>query len=99
MSELSRELPQEEALKLKLIDENGVVNPNFKTTEQGASTTIYAVVATEIESKNGAYLEDCGISSTKPHAETYTGYAEYITSEEEALKLWNFTEELLKNIK
>jgi hypothetical protein len=37
-------------------------NPHFKTIEQGASTTVWAVVAPEFESKGGIYLENCEIS-------------------------------------
>ena len=37
-------------------------NPHFKTIEQGASTTVWAAVAPELENQGGLYLENCGIS-------------------------------------
>jgi hypothetical protein len=40
------------------IDENGNVRDGFKTTEQGASTSVWAAVGDELEGVGGLYLED-----------------------------------------
>ena len=42
------------------MDEDGHVNERFKTPEQGASTSVWAAVAPELEGIGGLYLENCG---------------------------------------
>jgi NAD(P)-dependent dehydrogenase (short-subunit alcohol dehydrogenase family) len=40
------------------------VHELFKTPQQGASTSVWAAVALELEGRGGNYLEDCKISQT-----------------------------------
>ncbi|CAF4160188.1 unnamed protein product [Adineta steineri] len=42
--------------------EDGTVNDFFKNVEQGASTTVYAALAPELDGYAGEYLEDCAIN-------------------------------------
>ena len=83
-------------------------NPHFKTIEQGASTTVWAAVAPELEGKGGLYLENCEISHevkaeemAKERAKGFaegvpTGYVAYALNEENAKKLWTVTEEMIE---
>ena len=50
-----------------MIDEQGNMKqlPSQKTVEQGASTSIWAAVAEELENKGGLYLDDNQISVQK----------------------------------
>lgn len=83
-------------------------NPHFKTVEQGASTSVWAAVAPELEGKGGLYLENCAISHevqaeemAKARAKGFgegipTGYLAYALNEENAKKLWTATEEMIE---
>lgn len=72
----------------------------MKTIEQGASTTIWAAVAPELENKGGLYLEDCAIakqSTAEKIQSEYEGYMEYAMNKANALKLWDISMDWLKN--
>ena len=58
-----------------------------KTLQEGCSTTLVAALDPEIESQNGAYLEDGGIAEFPP-----PGYATSVENQEE---LWRLSEELV----
>jgi hypothetical protein len=51
---LQKHVAREEQIKLGWIDEAGGVNPRFKSTAQGAATSIWAAIAPELEG-NGAH--------------------------------------------
>mgnify|MGYP001810547104 CR=1 FL=1 len=104
MTNLQRNMTQEDMRNFGLIDSDGkaVVNDRLKNVEQGAATTIYACVASELEGKGGLYLEDCQISPVKSQeairAElaigTYmpVGLCPYAKDEASADKLWDLSE-------
>ena len=74
-------------------------NFKFKSVEQGASTTVWAAVAPELEGVGGKYLEDCRISklSTPEKIETeHCGYLEYAVNLDNALKLWDLSLKWIK---
>eukprot|EP01080_Neovahlkampfia_damariscottae_P007433 gene7433-11756_t len=56
----------------------------MKSVEQGAATTIFAVVSKELQDKGGLYLENSHISKA----------IDYAYNKEEAKKLWKLSEEL-----
>jgi hypothetical protein len=75
-------------------------NSKFKTVEQGASTSVWAAVAPELEGVGGTYLEDCQISKlSTPEVilKEFFGYTAYAVDFESALKLWNLSTEWIKN--
>jgi hypothetical protein len=59
ITNLQRYMDQEDLAKRGITRDN----PVFKTIEQGASTTVWAAVAPELEGKGGLYLENCEISN------------------------------------
>lgn len=72
----------------------------LKTPQQGASTTVWAAVAPELENIGGAYLENCGFSKQMSPAEIPVklyGYATFAVNNENALKLWDISMKLIKN--
>ena len=95
----------------EVLEKRGIVagNPFFKTIEQGASTTVWAALAPELEGKGGLYLENCEIShlvtaeemakaTSKGWSEGVpTGYLAFGADEENAKKLWTVTEEMIEN--
>jgi len=97
---LQKHISREEQISRKWIDEEGNINPLFKTVEQGASTTIWAAVSEELEGKGGFYLEDCDFSELRPIEEirkNFRGHVEYAFNEENAERLWTISEEWLNH--
>ena len=100
MTNLQKHMSEEEKIKLGLIDKDGKPNPWFKSIEQGASTTIWAAVGSELENVGGKYLEDCQFSqpaSKEDINKTYKGYLAQAVDEASAMKLWNLSKEWLEN--
>jgi NAD(P)-dependent dehydrogenase (short-subunit alcohol dehydrogenase family) len=85
-----------EEIRARYYDEAGNLLPSFKTPEQGASTTVWACVAPELEGIGGLYLEDChqGIPYD-PEISTLTGYMPYALNADHAEQLWTIAEKLV----
>ena len=69
---------------------------------KGASTSVWAAVASELENIGGKYLEDCHIANETTIEElqkTYQGYLPYALDEQNALKLWNISKEIINQSK
>jgi NAD(P)-dependent dehydrogenase (short-subunit alcohol dehydrogenase family) len=100
MTGLQKYMSEEEKLARGWIDKEGKPNPVFKTVEQGASTTVWAAVATELEGVGGLYLENCSVGhvATLNQIETLPlGFLAYALDESNAEKLWDFSINLLDN--
>lgn len=95
-TELQRYIPQEEWQALGWVDAQGNINPMFKTPEQGAATSVWAAVGTELDGIGGLYLEDCNESSPFDPAKPYMGYKPYALDPERAQRLWTVSQELVK---
>ena len=68
-----------------------------KTPEQGASTSVWAAVAPELDGVGGKYLENCQISklSTPERiSDEYCGHTAYAVNLDNALKLWDLSKKL-----
>ena len=65
----------------------------YKNVEQGASTSLYAATALELEGRF-AYLEDCGIAPAAQRRDTLNGVMPWAVNEQSAEKLWAKMEEL-----
>jgi hypothetical protein len=77
---VTKNLTTEELKRTQFIDDNGNVCSHVKTLEQGAATSVYAAVASELEDKGGIYLENCSISEIVmpvPNQLSFKGYAAY----------------------
>ena len=92
---LQKFLPIEEQLAMGWIDEQGVVNPLFKTTQQGAATTIWAAVAPELTGIGGLYLEDCREALPFDPTQPYSGFMPYIQDLANAERLWQISADLV----
>jgi hypothetical protein len=88
-------LPHEEQVKMGWIDEAGAQNSRFKSTEQGAATSIWAAVAPELEGMGGRYLEDCTIAKPWSDDTTMSGVKPYALDPDNAERLWSISEELI----
>jgi hypothetical protein len=71
----------------------------FKTVEQGASTSVWAAVAPELDGVGGKYLENCQISKLSTRdaiLKEAFGYVDYALNLDKAIKLWNLSMEWIK---
>ncbi len=93
MTNLQKHMPIEEQRAFGFFKEDGTIADVFKNVEQGASTTVYAALAPELDGHGGAYLEDCAISELVNDSKTeYTGRAYHTTDMEAAQRLWTQSE-------
>lgn len=63
MTPLQRHLPQEEMIAMGWVDADGNVNEHFKSTTQGASTTLWCATSPQLAGMGGVYCEDCDIAA------------------------------------
>lgn len=88
MTPLQRHLPIEEQRALGWIDENGKPREGFKTTEQGAATSVWAAVGDELEGIGGLYLEDCAQAVPWSKEAPWVGVLPHALDPEAAERLW-----------
>ncbi len=89
MTPLQRHLPHEEMVALGWIDEaTGKIRDGFKTTEQGASTSVWAAVGPELEGVGGLYLENCAQAAPFDKAMPFVGVMPHALDPVDADRLW-----------
>ena len=99
MTTLQRHMSDEDIQSRGWVDTEGNVNEQFKTTEQGASTSIWAATSAYLTDRGGQYLEDCSeatVHDTLP--ESRTGVMHYAVDQENADKLWEHSLSMLANV-
>jgi NAD(P)-dependent dehydrogenase (short-subunit alcohol dehydrogenase family) len=95
MTGLQKHVPHEEQVSMGWIDEAGNQNRRFKTVEQGAATSVWAAVASELENAEGQYLEDCSIARPWSDDRPMSGVKPYALDPASAERLWSLSEELI----
>lgn len=93
MTPLQRHLPREEMIAFGWMDENGKVNDRFKSTEQGAATSVWAALAPELEGVGGLYLENCNQALPWTEANPFEGVMPHAVDPEAAERLWAVSED------
>ena len=95
-TELQRYIPQDEWQAFGLVDEQGHPNSLMKTTEQEASTSVWAAVGSELNGVGGHYLEDCqeALPFVDP-TKSFSGYMPYALNPEHAEHLWTVSQEFV----
>jgi len=88
MTPLQRHLPREEMIAFGWIDEAGKIADGFKTTEQGASTSVWGAVGPELEGVGGLYLENCAEAPAFDAAKGRQGVMPHALDPEAAETLW-----------
>jgi len=97
MTPLQRHLPREEMIASGWMTEDGTVNERFKSTEQGAATTVFAATSPQLDGMGGVYLEDVDIAlPTVPgSAEArVSGVDAHAIDRADAARLWTLSAEL-----
>ena len=88
MTPLQRHLPIEEQKAMGWIDDDGKVRDGFKTSQQGASTSVWAAVGDELAGAGGLYLEDLAQAAPWTKDSGWSGVMPYALDPEQADKLW-----------
>ena len=88
MTPLQRHLPLEEQKAMGWIDDDGKVRDGFKTTQQGASTSVWAAVGSELDGVGGLYLEDLHEAAPWTKESGWSGVMPYALDPEQADRLW-----------
>lgn len=90
MTPLQRHLPHAEQVAMGWIDaDTGKVRDGFKTTAQGASTSVWAAIGPELEGIGGLYLENLAEAPPYDPAVRFVGVrADHALDPEKADRLW-----------
>ena len=68
-----------------------------KTIPQGAATSVLVAASPLVEGLSGRYFEDCAEAPVVPdRADRTGGVAAYALDQDNAMRLWRVSEELLK---
>ena len=103
---LQRHLEKEEMVALGWLDEDGspseLAKNFFKSTSQGASTAVWCATNPDLNGLGGVFCEDCDIAKRKSEVDEslqrYFGVADWAIDKEEASKLWESTESMIKKL-
>jgi NAD(P)-dependent dehydrogenase (short-subunit alcohol dehydrogenase family) len=92
---LQRHLTMEEQIAMGWYDKDGNLNPLFKTTEQGAATSVWCATSPLLDGQGGAYCADCNIAAPWQEGNPpYVGVHPHVRDEALAEALWAKSEEL-----
>lgn len=95
MTDLQRYMPDEEKRAMGWIDDQGRVNERFKTTAQGAATSVWCATSPQLDGMGGVYCEDCDIAQGVPaDAQTWNGVRPWAVDPATADKLWTLSEKM-----
>ncbi len=95
MTPLQRYLPKEEMIAAGWMDADGAVNQGFKTTEQGAATSLWCATSPLLEGRGGLYCEDCDVAQlTAPGTSRVSGVDPHAVDEAGARRLWEVSAEM-----
>lgn len=86
-TELSRHMDEEDRAR--------VATMRLKSLTAGASTSVYAATAPELEGKGGLYLYDCQVSEVDHAGDTLDGVLPYAVDPKLAEQLWSLSEEMV----
>lgn len=92
-TDLSRHLSKDDVQEL---EDRFAANPlTPKSVEAGASTSVWAATAEELEAHGGVYLEDCSVAKPNEGEHDNSGYSPHAKDEALAKQLWDLSEELV----
>ena len=92
MTSLQRHMTEEEIQSRGWVDAEGNIHERFKTTEQGASTSVWAATSPDLTGRGGQYLEDCGECEIHDEfPESRNGVMRWAVDPEAAKQLWELS--------
>jgi NAD(P)-dependent dehydrogenase (short-subunit alcohol dehydrogenase family) len=93
MTDLQRFMPQEEQRAMGWIDEQGNVDPRFKTPSQGAATSVWCAASAQLDGMGGVYCEDCDIAEAVADDDKgFRGVRSWAIDRDAATRLWTLSE-------
>ncbi|KQX46839.1 oxidoreductase [Paenibacillus sp. Root444D2] len=101
VTDLSRNLSDEEMRAMGAMDENGKrvlneYNEEFKTIEEGAATIVWCAVNKQLDGMGGVYCENVDIARAVPaDSPQPPGVRPWATNPEFAEQLWELSEDLI----
>jgi NAD(P)-dependent dehydrogenase (short-subunit alcohol dehydrogenase family) len=96
MTELQRDLSQEEIRAFGWVDDQGRVNDRFKTIAGGASTAVWCATSPLLAGQGGVYCEDCDVAqAVGADDQSFAGVRPWAVDPEAAERLWSLSESLL----
>ena len=94
MTELGRHMLPEDLEFLRSRTPPGTTF-TLKTVEAGASTSVLAATAPELEGRGGIYLEDCHVAAVNDTPNALDGVKTYAIDPRNAERLWELSERLV----
>jgi NAD(P)-dependent dehydrogenase (short-subunit alcohol dehydrogenase family) len=91
MTPLQRHMSIEEQRAMGWLDENDKPREGFKSTEQGAATSVWAAVGDELDGVGGLYLEDCNQAVPWSQERPWNGVMPHALDPEAADRLWDLS--------
>jgi NAD(P)-dependent dehydrogenase (short-subunit alcohol dehydrogenase family) len=92
---LQRYLTMDEQIAMGWYKPDGSLIDIFKTTEQGAATSVWCATSPVLDGKGGVYCEDCDIARPwVKEMSPYSGVRPHITDHTLAAKLWALSEDM-----
>lgn len=92
---LQRHLPMEEQIVLGWYDQDGNPNPLFKSTEQGAATSVWCAVSPLLDDKGGVYCQHCNIAAPWTDGSPfYVGVHAHVRDAATAASWWTASEQM-----
>ena len=91
---LQRHLTREEQIAMGWMDAEGNINARFKSTEEGAATSVWCAVSPLLEGLGGVYCEDCNVGAPAEPDSRISGVWPHIRDLALAEALWAKSEEL-----
>ena len=89
LTSLGRSLSDEDRQRMEITEE---MIREAKTVSQGAATTIWAALGSELEGKGGLYLEDMATALPADQTGDSKGVMDYAVDPDTAERLWTWTE-------
>jgi NAD(P)-dependent dehydrogenase (short-subunit alcohol dehydrogenase family) len=95
LTDLVRHLTISEMAGNGWVDEHGnLIDPTFKTPEQGAATQVWAATSPQLVGMGGVYCEDCEVAGPAPATGEMVGVRAWAADPEQAARLWALSAEL-----
>ena len=92
---LQRYLTMDEQIAMGWYKPDGSLIDIFKTTEQGAATSVWCATSPMLDGRGGVYCEDCDIARPwVKEMSPYSGVRPHITDHALAAKLWTLSEDM-----
>lgn len=92
---LQRYLTMEEQIAMGWFKPDGTLIDIFKTTEQGAATSVWCATSPLLDGRGGVYCEDCDIAAMWVEGmDRYAGARPHITDRALARDLWTLSEQM-----